>query len=185
TAASRGDAPTEYHPCPPGSPVTEVPVLIVGGSLVGLSTAMLLAWHGIESLIVERHASTAINPRAGHFNLRTLEILRSVGLEEAVRRRSQQQYIPDGGISNVESLAGREIMSFFTNLNAGVAEFSPTTRMFIDQDALEPILRARAEELGARLRYRTECTGLDSDADGVTATLTDLDAGATQPVRAR
>jgi 2-polyprenyl-6-methoxyphenol hydroxylase-like FAD-dependent oxidoreductase len=166
-------------------PVTEVPVLIVGGSLVGLSTAMLLAWHGIDSLAVERHASTAINPRAGHFNLRTLEILRSVGLEEAVRHRSQQQYIPDGGISNVESLAGREIMSFFTNLNAGVAEFSPTTRMFIDQDALEPILRARAEELGARLRYRTECTGLDSDEKGVTATLTDLDDGSTSRVRAR
>jgi 2-polyprenyl-6-methoxyphenol hydroxylase-like FAD-dependent oxidoreductase len=166
-------------------PVTEVPVLIVGGSLVGLSTAMLLAWHGIESLAVERHTSTAINPRAGHFNLRTLEILRSVGLEEVVRRRSQQQYIPDGGISNVESLAGREIMSFFTNLNAGVAEFSPTTRMFIDQDALEPILRARAEELGARLRYRTECTGLDADEDGVTATLTDLDDASASRVRAR
>lgn len=161
-----------------------MPVLIVGGSLVGLSTAMLLAWHGIESLTVERHASTAINPRAGHFNLRTLEILRSIGLEGTVRRRSEQQYIPDGGISNVESLAGREIMSFFTNLNAGVAEFSPTVRTFIDQDALEPILRARAEELGARLRYRTECTALDSDHDGVTATLADLDAGSTAQVRA-
>jgi 2-polyprenyl-6-methoxyphenol hydroxylase-like FAD-dependent oxidoreductase len=165
--------------------VSEVPVLIVGGSLVGLSTAMLLAWHGIESLAVERHASTAINPRAGHFNVRTLEILRSVGLEDAVRSRSEQQYIPDGGISNVESLAGREIMSFFTSLNAGVAEFSPTGRMFIDQDALEPILRARAEELGARLRYRTECTALAQDADGVTATLTDLDDGSASLVRAR
>ncbi len=166
-------------------PVTEVPVLIVGGSLVGLSTAMLLAWHGIESLTVERHPSTAINPRAGHFNLRTLEILRSAGLEDVVRRRSEQQYIPDGGISNVESLAGREIMSFFANLNAGVAEFSPTTRLFIDQDALEPILRARAEELGAQLRYRTECTGLACGDDGVTATLADLDDGSTSQVLAR
>jgi 2-polyprenyl-6-methoxyphenol hydroxylase-like FAD-dependent oxidoreductase len=146
---------------------------------------MLLAWHGIESLAVERHPSTAINPRAGHFNLRTLEILRSVGLEETVRHRSQQQYIPDGGISNLESLAGREIMSFFTNLNAGVAEFSPASRMFIDQDALEPILRARAEELGARLRYRTECTHLDPGDDGVTATLTGLDDGSTSQVRAQ
>jgi 2-polyprenyl-6-methoxyphenol hydroxylase-like FAD-dependent oxidoreductase len=163
----------------------EVPVLIVGGSLVGLSTAMLLAWHGIESLAVERHPSTAINPRAGHFNVRTLEILRSVGLEETVRQRSQQQYIPDGGISNLESLAGREIMSFFTNLNAGVAEFSPAGRMFIDQDALEPILRARAEELGARLRYRTECTHLEPGDDGVTATLTGLDDGSTSQVRAQ
>ena len=33
-------------------------------------------------------------------------------------------------------------------------------RLFIDQDALEPILRARAEELGAELRYRVECASL-------------------------
>jgi 2-polyprenyl-6-methoxyphenol hydroxylase-like FAD-dependent oxidoreductase len=163
----------------------EVPVLIVGGSLVGLSTALLLATHGAESLVVERHSSTAIHPRAGHFNLRTLEILRSAGLEDTVRRRSEEQYPPNGGISNVESLAGREIGTFFTNLNAGVAEFSPTERMFINQDALEPILRARAEELGAQLRYRTECTKLEQDSDGVTAVITDLETGTETRVRAR
>lgn len=163
----------------------EVPVLIIGGSLVGLSTAMLLAWHGTESLTVERHSGTAIHSRAGHFNLRTLEILRSVGLAETVRRQSEQQYPPDGGISNVESLAGREIATYFTNLNAGVAEFTPARRLFINQDALEPILRTRAGELGARLRYRTECTKLDQDADGVTAVLTDTGSGAETRVRAQ
>ena len=43
----------------------QVPVLIVGGSLVGLSTALLLARHGVESLVVERRSGTAIHPRAG------------------------------------------------------------------------------------------------------------------------
>ena len=163
----------------------EVPVLIVGGSLVGLSTALLLASHGVESLVVERHSGTAIHPRAGHFNLRTLEILRSAGLEDTVRRRSREQYPPDGGISNVESLAGREIATYFADLNAGVAEFSPTIRLFINQDALEPILRERAESLGARMRYRTECTSLESDDDGVTAVLTDVGTGTQSRVRAR
>lgn len=163
----------------------EVPVLVVGGSLVGLSTAMLLAWHGTESLTVERHSGTAVQPRAGHFNIRTLEILRSVGLEETVRRRSEQQYPPDGGITNVESLAGREIATYFTNLNDGVAEFTPTGRLFINQDALEPILRTRAEELGARLRYRTECVKLDQDPGGVTAVLADTGSGTETRVRAQ
>jgi 2-polyprenyl-6-methoxyphenol hydroxylase-like FAD-dependent oxidoreductase len=163
----------------------EVPVLIVGGSLVGLSTAMLLAWHGVESLTVERHAGTAIRSRAGHFNVRTLEILRSVGLEETVRLASERQYPPGGGISNVESLAGREIATYFADLNEGLAEFSPTLRLFINQDTLEPILRARAEELGARLRYRTECTELGQDADGVSAIITDLDSCARTRVRAQ
>jgi 2-polyprenyl-6-methoxyphenol hydroxylase-like FAD-dependent oxidoreductase len=57
----------------------DVPVLIVGGSLVGLSTALFLRWHGVDVLAVERHAGTAINARAGHFHLRTVEILRSAG----------------------------------------------------------------------------------------------------------
>ena len=146
---------------------------------------MFLGIHGIRALAVERHASTAIHPRAGHFQLRTSEVLRSAGLEDRVRRRSEEQYLPNGGINNVESLAGREIASYFANLNAGVEEFSPTIRMFIDQDALEPILRERAQELGAQLRYRTQCTALVQDPDGVTATLMDLEQDSELTVRAK
>src|SRR4051812_33254666 len=82
----------------------EIPVLIVGGSLVGLSAAVFLAHRGIPVLGVERHDGTAIHPRAGHFHLRTLELLRSVGLEPAVRRLSQERYFPNGGINQVETL---------------------------------------------------------------------------------
>ena len=42
----------------------EIPVLIVGGSLVGLSSAMLLGHHGVPSLSVERHAGHR-DPPAG------------------------------------------------------------------------------------------------------------------------
>src|SRR5437868_11170579 len=162
----------------PSRPQDEhVDVLIVGASLVGLSTALLLRSHGVDCLAAERHSSTAIHPRAGHFHLRTMEILRSAGLEEIVRQRSEEQYHPGGGINNVESLAGREIASYFPDLNAGVEKFSPTIRLFIDQNALEPILRARAEELGAKLRYRTECVSLEQDTSGVTAKLRDLEGG--------
>lgn len=136
-------------------------------------------------MAVERHTSTAIHPRAGHFQIRTLEILRAAGLEEAVRRRGEEQYHPNAGINNVESLAGREIASYFATLNEGVEEFSPTGRVFIDQDALEPILRARAEELGAELRYRTECTTVAQDADGVSVGLRDLERGSETTLRCK
>ncbi|MGH2888806.1 MAG: FAD-dependent monooxygenase, partial [Solirubrobacteraceae bacterium] len=171
---------------PSASPPDETTdVLIVGASLVGLSAAVQLRLHGLDCLAVERHASTAIHPRAGHFHLRTMEILRAAGLEEAVRHRSEQQYLPNGGINNVESLAGREIASYFDNLNEGVDAISPTVRTFIDQDALEPILRRRAEELGAQLHYRIECVSIDQDADGVTATVRAMDTGASHRLRAR
>lgn len=62
-------------------PETEVPVLIAGGSLVGLSTALLLAHHGVKALAVEHHRGTAIHPRAAQMCQRAIEILRRVGLE--------------------------------------------------------------------------------------------------------
>src|SRR5215216_7051658 len=141
-------------------PHEEVPVLIVGGSLVGLTTAMLLGRHGVPSLSVERHAGTAIHPRAGHFQLRTMETLRQVGLEERVRAKSLETYSPTGGIIAVESLAGRQLATYVEELNEGVEGYSPTVRVFINQDALEPLLLERALELGATVHYRTEATGV-------------------------
>ena len=137
-------------------PNEEVPVLIVGGSLVGLTTAALLGHHGVPSLSVERHAGTAIHPRAGHFQLRTMEVLRQLGLEDRVRTKSLETYSPTGGIIAVESLAGRELGVYVKELNEGVEGFSPTVRVFINQDVLEPLLRERALELGATVVNRTE-----------------------------
>src|SRR3954462_504691 len=163
----------------------EIPVLIVGGSLVGLTTAMLLGHHGVPSLSIERHAGTAIHPRAGHFQLRTMETLRMMGLEERVRAKSLETYSATGGIIAVESLAGRELATYVKELNEGVEGFSPTVRVFINQDALEPLLLERARELGATLRWRTEAIALEQDDDGVTVTLRDLDSGVESEVRAR
>jgi 2-polyprenyl-6-methoxyphenol hydroxylase-like FAD-dependent oxidoreductase len=165
--------------------VIETDVLIVGGSLVGLSTAMFLAWHGVPTLSVERHHGTAIHPRAGHFHLRTLEVLRSVGLERRVRAASEEQFDPDGGINAVESLAGREIATYIANLNEGVAAISPSTRLFMTQQSLEPLIRDRAVELGAALRYATELVSFEQDADGVTALIRNVVSGETEQVRAK
>src|ERR671929_1293449 len=166
-------------------PDDEVPVLIVGGSLVGLTTAMLLGHHGVASLSVERHAGTAIHPRAGHFQLRTMELFRQLGLEERVRAKSLETYSATGGIIAVESLAGEQLATYVHELNEGVEGFSPTVRVFINQDALEPIIRERALELGATVRNRAEVTAIDQDDEGATVTVRDLDSGEETRVRAR
>ena len=167
------------------SDADEVPVLIVGGSLVGLSTALFLAHHGVPSLSVERHSGTAIHPRAGHFQLRTLELLRSVGLEEIVRRTSEESYFPNGGISAMESVRTGEIAVYVGDLNDGVQEFSPSRRLFVAQDALEPILRERATQLGATVRYGAEVGSVQQTEDGVSAEIRDRATGEVRTVRAR
>ena len=56
------------------------PVLIVGGSLVGLSAALFLAWRGVPVTLVERHPSSSPHPRAMGFTERTLEYFRAAGI---------------------------------------------------------------------------------------------------------
>src|SRR2546430_8987509 len=103
-----------------------VPILIVGGSLVGLSTAMFLAHQGIPSLTVERHAGTAIHPRAGHFQLRTLELLRLVGLEDEVRRMFEERFFPNGGATGVGPLPGPGMAPPIPRPNEWRREFRPS-----------------------------------------------------------
>jgi len=74
----------------------EVPVLVIGGSLVGLSTSMYLGLHGIPCLSVEKHRATAIHPRAGYFQLRTLELMRIAGIEDRVIAAAHALYEPNG-----------------------------------------------------------------------------------------
>lgn len=174
-----------YNPPPLMAPTTSVPVLIVGGSLVGMSTAMLLGHHGVRTLVVEHHRGTAIHPRAAQVTQRTMEVFRTVGLESIIRDRSEEQFVQDGAIVAVETLTGRELASFIANLNEGVRDVSPCVRVFISQSLLEPQLKVRAGELGADLRFATDMVGFEQDADGVTATVRHRDTGATETVRAQ
>jgi 2-polyprenyl-6-methoxyphenol hydroxylase-like FAD-dependent oxidoreductase len=165
-------------------PDIEVPVLIVGGSLVGMSSAMLLGHYGVRSMVVEHHRGTAIHPRAAQITQRTMEIFRTVGVEQIVRRKSAEQFVQDGAIMGVETLAGREVAYYIANLNEGIRDLSPCERVFISQSLLEPLLKQRAEELGAELRFATEMTSFEQDGNGVIAQIRHRDTGETATVHA-
>jgi len=163
----------------------EIPVLIAGGGLVGLSAAMFLAQHGIASLAVERMTGVSPLPRAGHFHLRTIELFRAAGIEDKVRAQSEREFLPDGAIVAMDTLAGRKLADIIPSLNVGVEALSPCRRMFIGQPGLEPILRERAEEAGARILWGHEIIGLAQDTDGVTVTARDVATGAERMLRAK
>ena len=163
----------------------EVPVLVVGGSLVGLTTGMMLGHHGVPSLVVEHHRGTAIHPRAAQITQRSMEVLRTVGIEQIVSHQSETQFVQDGAVMAVDTLAGRELAFFIANLNEGIRDVSPCERVFISQSLLEPMLKTRAEELGAELRFATDMESFEQDADGVTATIKHRDTGEVEKIRAR
>lgn len=152
------------------------PVLIVGGSLVGLSAAVFLAWHGVHVVVVDKHRASSPHPRAIGFTTRTIEHFRQVGIE--VPPSLQLSKPPRR--ARVTSLAGDWLEEYPWSPGGGGsygAESSPVSAKAITQDHLEPVLRARAVALGADLRLGTELLGLDQDADGVTATLRRRDDG--------
>src|SRR6188474_2704521 len=149
----------------------DVPVLIVGGSLVGLSTAVFLGHHGVPSLVVERHRGTAIHPRAALVNQRAVEAYRAVGIEEEIEEAAAREFVQNGAIVSVESLGGTELDWYFRNINEGVEDVSPSARLFITQIGLEPLLLDKARETGVDVRYSSEVIALEQDDEGVTATV--------------
>jgi 2-polyprenyl-6-methoxyphenol hydroxylase-like FAD-dependent oxidoreductase len=163
----------------------EVPVLVVGGSLVGLTTSVLLASHGVRHMLIERHRGTAIHPRAASFHQRTMEIFRSLGLQQAVEAAAAREFVQNGAIISVDALSGKELACFYRSFNEGVEGLSPTSRLFITQIGLEPVLRERARELGADHQYATEMTSFEQDDAGVVAMLRPRDGGPERRVRAR
>jgi 2-polyprenyl-6-methoxyphenol hydroxylase-like FAD-dependent oxidoreductase len=163
----------------------DVPVLIVGGSLVGLSTAVFLGRHGVPSLVLERHRGTAIHPRAALVNQRTMETYRAVGLEEEIEEAAAREFVQNGAIVSVDNLGGAELDWYFRFINEGVEHLSPSARIFITQIGLEPILLGAAKRLGAQIEYASEAISVDQDGTGVTAVVRPRDGGPDRTVRAR
>ncbi len=163
----------------------DAPVIIAGGGLVGLSTAMFLAQRGVKSLAIERLKTPSTVPRAAFFHMRTFELFRQAGIEDQVRAQSEKEFTPDGAIVAVESLAGRELAAFIPSLNEGVEKLSPCRRWFVSQPGLEPILRRRAQEIGAEVVSGYEVVSADQDADGVTVVTRQVDSGEERRFRGR
>ena len=95
-----------------------------------------------------------------------------------VKAQSEREFLPEGAIVMMDSLAGRKLADIIASLNAGVDEVSPCRRLFVSQPGLEPILRARAEQAGATVldgpRGRRRATRTPT---GVTVTARDVDIG--------
>jgi putative polyketide hydroxylase len=176
--------PTDPAHAVPASRGDRTAVLIVGGGITGLSTALFLTRHGCRPILVERHPSTAIMPQARAFNPRSMEIYRALGLAEEIRER-QSMLVGFPEMIGADTLAGEE--RFRIDLLAQVrppATLSPTDWGLIDQDELERIVRAHAERGGADVRFGIELVSLENDTSGVRAIVRDLGDGTEYPIHA-
>lgn len=69
-------------------------MLVVGAGPVGLITALKLAYHGVRCMLVERNLETTRWPKMDITNVRTMELLRTLGLADGLRE--QGKHASDG-----------------------------------------------------------------------------------------
>ncbi|MFE0439482.1 FAD-dependent oxidoreductase [Streptomyces nigra] len=168
-----------------GHEAESVPVLVVGGSLVGLSTSVFLGRLGIQHLLVERHEGTSTHPRGRGNNVRTMEIYRTAGVEPRIREAARVLSGNDG-ILQVDTLTGSRRRWIIGDISGGmdITRVSSSDWCLCSQNDLEPVLLAYARELGADIRFGSEVVSFEQDGEGVRAEILDRASGATRVVRA-
>src|SRR5579863_1506391 len=136
-------------------------VVIIGGSVAGASTAMLLARRGHRVLVVERQ----VFPRdtlSTHFIWpRGVSYLNRWGLADRVfakTPRFQRMEVSIEGISLLGSVPLRDVQNRFLQLHGDATNttnfYCGPRRFFLDQ-----LLLDAAREAGAEVRESTSCLG--------------------------
>lgn len=158
------------------APATDtVDVLVIGAGPVGATLANLLGTYGVRTLVLERNTEILDYPRA-------------VGLDDEAMRTLQGAGVAD---SMLKDMMQNVPMRMYTASNQCFAEFLPATREFgwFRRNLFSQPLGERALRTGLQrfphveLRSGVELTGLEQDAEGVTARVRDAD-GTERVVRA-
>ena len=153
----------------------KVPALIVGGGPVGLYASALLSAYGVPSLLVERapSAKTKRHPRSHYINSRSMELLRELGVEDAVRQRSPP-LDEWRHFRYCSSLLGSQIAAQDHAGDAAWDELcaaAATQVTHLSQPKLEAILRTEAERrapaASGRLLSGYECATFEQDGGSV------------------
>ncbi|MGH1284274.1 FAD-dependent oxidoreductase [Bacillus toyonensis] len=157
-----------------------VPVLIVGGGLSGLASALFLAKHNIGYLLIERHPSTAIHPKAGGLTLRTMELFRELGLENRIKLAGKALENCRGRIAvhtiaevNKEELAKMRATQYGNDekLLKKIEEISPSKQTACYQIILEEMMLQEAKTVGGELSFYHELVSFEQNEKGVIATI--------------
>ncbi|MDH2390843.1 FAD-dependent monooxygenase [Streptomyces sp. HNM0663] len=164
----------------------KIPVLIVGGGPVGLSTALFSGRRGVRTMLLEKRDSTSMLPRAPGLQARTMELFRAAGLGKDIRalEMGDSHAYFEGGIIKVETFSDIDDAELLEAPSLDGETVSPERVMGCGQDRYEKVLVAKAKEFGADVRFNTKLISFEQDADGVTAVAEDGGTGERLTIRA-
>ena len=162
----------------------EVDVLVVGAGPAGLTAAATLARYGVAVQVVERKQRLSSHPRATVVSTRSMELLRSWGLEDEINA---------GGMPEVEWLAlatetladadRGELATLGLPTKEQAAVLSPTAPLCAPQHHTEAVLLAHVRTFGVDVVFGQEILRVDVSDEGAEALIREGDR--TRAVSAR
>ncbi|SEG91338.1 2-polyprenyl-6-methoxyphenol hydroxylase [Actinacidiphila yanglinensis] len=143
------------------------PVIVVGAGPVGLVAAIELARRGVDVRIVDMADGPSAGSRGKGLQPRSIEVMDDLGIAGRILATGRSR-LP------IRKYRGRTVLGV-GEVNPDAGDPTPSTpyprTLLVPQWRVEEALRERLDELGVRVEYGTELTGVEQDAGNVHATL--------------
>ncbi len=156
-------------------------VLIVGGGPVGIAAGLMFDKLGVDYRIVERRSGLHGAPQAHVISSRTLEICRSLGIDDQEIRSLGPNPMDTANIRWVDHLLGRDlgVYSMARDPDQVMRMFSqtPTPISNLSQDQFEQVL-ARHVSSDRPILFEHKWLGLEEDGDGYVSQVENGDGSA-------
>ncbi|MFG2627604.1 FAD-dependent monooxygenase [Streptomyces sp. NPDC048473] len=154
----------------------DTPVVIIGAGPVGLATALVLGRHGVRSTVFEQYDGINPHPRAHVVNTRSMELLRTWGIADAVRADAVD-LASAGTILWKQTLAGKPLGridlvegpedQLLRRVNASAEQLTSCAQDRVQQHLLDAVL---AQGM-ATVQYSTTVVEVTDHGDWVDVTV--------------